>query len=342
AERLGAAVLSESATTHGRLGFPSDHPLYAQALPLWSPEVRERLDEFDVLLVVGMDLLRQYVYHEPARAIPEHIRLVHLDQDPWQLGKNYPLEVGLVGDPQAGLIALVRLVDQMAGGAERAAAGARADEWGRRHEQDRSALWQLAEGQHAERPLTPLALMSSLARILPPDVAVVEEAVTTTNTWFERLGALKNTSGYFAHRGWALGWGLGCALGVKLAWPNRPVLALLGEGSALYGIQGLWTAARYRLGVTFVIPNNAQYQILKIGARQLGLPAAQSGRFVGMDLVDPEIDLVSLARSLGVEAHRIADPDELAERVAQSVDGDKPRLFEVPITRQPPGALGTA
>jgi benzoylformate decarboxylase len=311
-------------------------------LPLWSPEVRERLAPFDVLLVVGMDLLRQYVYHEPARAIPEHIRLVHLDQDPWQLGKNYPLEVGLVGDPQAGLIELVRLVDQMAGSAERAAARARAERWGRRHEQDRNALWQLAERQHAERPLTPLALMSSLARILPPDVAVVEEAVTTTNTWFERLGALKNTSGYFAHRGWALGWGLGCALGVKLAWPNRPVLALLGEGSALYGIQGLWTAARYRLGVTFVIPNNAQYQILKIGARQLGLPAARSGRFVGMDLVDPEIDLVSLARSLGVEAHRIADSAELAERVAESIDGDKPRLFEVPITREPPGALGTA
>ncbi len=82
AERLGAPVISESGTTHGRLGFPSDHPLYAQGLPLWSPEVRERLKEFDVLLVVGMDLLRQYVYHEPARAIPEHIRLVHLDEDP--------------------------------------------------------------------------------------------------------------------------------------------------------------------------------------------------------------------------------------------------------------------
>ena len=102
AELLGAPVFSESGTTHGRLPFPADHPLYAQSLPLWSPEVRDRLAEFDVLLVVGMDLLRQYVYHEPSRAIPEHLRIIHLDQEAWQLGKNYPLEVGLLGDPKVG------------------------------------------------------------------------------------------------------------------------------------------------------------------------------------------------------------------------------------------------
>jgi benzoylformate decarboxylase len=181
--------------------------------------------------------------------------------------------------------------------------------------------------------------MSSLARILPPDVAVIEEAVTTTNTLFERLGALKNTTGYFGHRGWALGWGLGCSLGVQLAWPNRPVLALLGEGAAMYGIQGLWTAARYRLPVTFVICNNAQYQILKIGARGMQLPAALGGRFVGQDLVDPEIDFVALARSLGVDAARITEPDELSQRVAESLRGGRPTLFDVPIQRGTPSRL---
>src|SRR5207302_14931 len=78
AERLGAPVISESGTTHGRLAFRPDHPLYARGLPLWSPEVRERLAGFDVILAVGLDLLRQYVYYEPSRAIPETVRLVHL------------------------------------------------------------------------------------------------------------------------------------------------------------------------------------------------------------------------------------------------------------------------
>ncbi len=76
----------------------------------------------------------------------------------------------------------------------------------------------------------------------------------------------------------------------------------------MYGIQGLWTAARYNLPVTFVICNNAQYQILKVGAQQIGLPAARSGRFVGMDLAEPEIDFVNLAQSLGVKALRSRIP----------------------------------
>jgi benzoylformate decarboxylase len=333
AELLGAPAISESGTTHGRLGFPADHPLSAPGLPLWSPEVRERLAEFDVLLVVGMDLLRQYVYHEPSRALPEHLRLVHLDPDPWQLGKNYPVEVGLVGDLKAGLEELAAVLEATLTPAAKAAAARRGEARATVHGEARAALEKRALEVADERPLAPLALMAALARILPPDVAVVEEAVTTTNTYFERLGALKSCSGYFGHRGWALGWGLGCALGVKLAWPDRPVLALLGEGAALYGIQGLWSAARYHLPVTFVICNNAQYQILKIGARQLALPAAKAGSYVGLDLDEPEVDLVAVARGLGVEAHRVTDPDELAVCVAESLQSDRPHLFDVPIQR---------
>ena len=82
------------------------------------------------------------------------------------------------------------------------------------HRQAREALESAIPKERDTRPMTPLTLMSSLARFLPPNVAVIEEAVTTTNTTFERLGALKNTTGYFGHRGWALGWGLGCAIGV--------------------------------------------------------------------------------------------------------------------------------
>lgn len=339
AEQLGAPVISESGTTHGRLSFPTDHPLYAHGLPLWSPEVRNRLNDFDCLLVVGMDLLRQYVYYEPSRAIPEHIRIVHLDEDPWQLGKNYPVEVGLIGDPKVGLAELGQLLAQTFTPQQRDAGVARAARWQAVHAEQRAQLEADAAAARDRRPLAPLAMMASLARILPPNVAVVEEAVTTTNTTFERLGVLKDPTGYFGHRGWALGWGLGCALGVKLAWPDRPVLALLGEGAAMYGIQGLWSAARYQLPVTFVICNNAQYQILKVGANQLGLPGAQSGQFVGLDLVQPEVDFVGLAKSLGIEAVRITEPAELAAQAYQSMTGDKPRLIEVPLERGTPNRL---
>jgi benzoylformate decarboxylase len=333
AERLGAPVFSEPGTTHGRLGFPVDHPLYAQGLPLWSPEMRERLTPFDVLLVVGMELFRQYVYHEPSRAMPEHIRIVHLDEDPYQLGKNYPLAVALWAGTKSGLKDVDAILARQMTGEQIASARRRSEELAQAHRAAGDELARKAKSQHAARPMTPLTAMSALAKILPDNVAVIEEAVTTTNTTFERLGTLKNTTGYFGHRGWGLGWGLGCSIGVRLAWPDRPVLALLGDGAALYGIQGLWTAAHYRIPVTFVICNNAQYQILKIGAVQMGLEEARRGRFVGMDITDPEIDFVGLAQSLGVRAERITEPDQLSDLVRQSLGADEPRLFDVQISR---------
>ena len=339
AQRLGVPVISESGTTHGRLAFPCDHPLYAQGLPLWSPEVRERLKEFDVLFVTGMDLLRQYVYYEPSRAIPEHIRLIHLDEDPYQLGKNYPSEVGLIGDTKIGLIELEAAVARRMTPAQTQAARERTEKYAALHASARKSAWEQCAAQRSARPMSPLALMEAVARVLPPEAAVIEEAVTTTGTMLERLGAFKNTSGHFGHRGWALGWGLGVSIGVKLAWPDRPVMAILGEGAALYGIQGLWSAAHHRVPVTFVIANNAQYQILKVGAAGMKLPRAQAGRFEGMDLIEPEVDLVNLAKSLGVDACRVTEPEELSEMLKSSLTGNRPRLIDVPISRTVPNRL---
>ena len=223
AEALGAPVITESGTTHGRLAFPSDHPLNGQGLPLWSPEVRKRLEEHDVLLVVGMDLLRQYIYFEPARPIPEHIKLVHIDEDPWQLSKNYAADVPVIGDTKTSLAELHSLLQEKARTpAQLAKIAERTARQIERHQAAREKLQQRIAAERKVRPLTPLGLMGALAKVLPPDVAVIEEAVTTTNTTFERLGVLKNTTGYFGHRGWALGWGLGVAIGAKSPGPSDP------------------------------------------------------------------------------------------------------------------------
>jgi benzoylformate decarboxylase len=339
AERLGAAVYFEAGNTHGRAAFPSDHPLNGQSLPMWSPDIQKRLAPFDVVFAVGLDLFRQYLHFEPNRPIPEHAKVVHLDEDAWQLGKNYELAVGVWSSIKAGLRELDQQLSVRMTADARQAAHARAEQHAAKHRETRERLQREIAKQRDTRPLTPLALVGALAEVLPPDVALIEEAVTTTNMVFERLGALKNTSGYFAQRGWTLGWGLGCAIGVKLAWPQRPVLAMLGEGASLYGIQGLWTAAHYNIPVTFVVCNNAQYEILKICGQAMQLPTSQAGQFQGMDLTSPEIDFVSLARSFGVEAHRITEPDELAQRVKASLAGDRPMLFDVPIARELPKSL---
>jgi benzoylformate decarboxylase len=333
AERLGAPVLAEQQTSHGRLPMPADHPLYAGSLPLWSSEIRQHLEGFDVILAVGMNLLRVFMYGEPACAIPEHIRLIHLDADPWEIGKNYPVEVGLIGDPKAGLAELTRLVSEKQSPEQVRRAEQRREEHSARRAAEREALLDEIEAQRDRRPMTAMAFVGALCRALPPNAVVVEEAVTTRGDLLEKLGVLADPTGYFAPRGWALGWGLGCAVGVKLAWPDRPVLALLGDGASLYGIQGLWTAAHHHIPAVFVIANNTQYKILKMVGDQMGLAQMAEGQYPGMDLVDPEVDFVGLSRSFGVEAHRVTEPEELSERVREALDRTEPILLDVPLER---------
>ncbi|HUS70232.1 MAG TPA: thiamine pyrophosphate-binding protein [Anaerolineae bacterium] len=333
AERLGAPVLSEQQSSHARLPMPADHGLYAGALPLRAPDVRQRLADFDVIFVVGMNLLRQFIYREPSRPLPEHVRLIHLDDRAWEIGKNYPVEIGLLGDPKAGLAELAQRVSEKQSEDQVRAAAQRRVEHSARRAAEREALLADIETQWDQRPMTAATLMGALSRVLPPNTALVDEAPSRDGHLLETLGVFRDPTGHIGHRGWGLGWGLGSAVGVKLAWPHRPVVALLGDGAALYGIQGLWTAAHHHIPVVFLIANNAQYKILKVIGAEMQLPQVVQGKYLGMDLVGPEVDFVGLARSLGVEACRATEPEELSGRVRDALHRTEPILLDVTIER---------
>ena len=168
-------------------------------------------------------------------------------------------------------------------------------------------------------------------RVLPENVAVIEEAVTTTNTTLERLGYLKDR-GYFGHRDGLDGFSV--TIGAQLAWPNKHVVGILGEGAIMYGIQGLWTAVKYQIPATIVVANNAQYNILKICAKGMNLPGAMQGDYEGMDLVGPEYDLVAIANSMGMRATRVNTADELSDAIQESLAISEPMLIDTPITRE--------
>jgi benzoylformate decarboxylase len=180
--------------------------------------------------------------------------------------------------------------------------------------------------------MSPLVLMRELSHALPADAVVVNESVTaggTLRAWLK----LKDEKSFFQAKGGGLGFGLPAVVGVKLALPQRPVVGLIGEGSAMYAIQGLWTAAHYELPVVFVICNNAQYRILKSGLLAFGSEPANQGKFVGMDLVHPEIDFVALAASLGVAAERVTKSQEVAPALRQALSRQGPSLLDIPIDR---------
>ena len=183
-----------------------------------------------------------------------------------------------------------------------------------------------------ETPVQPLALLEAIGAMLPKDAVVIDETISS-GAGIRSLIRSDDAQSFYGLRGGGIGWGLPAALGVKLALPDRPVVALIGDGSAMYTCQALWTAAHERIAAVFVIFNNTSYRILKQRLHaQRGL-AAQVDRFVGMELTDPAIDYVGLARSLGIAAERATTVRDTTDLIAQGIKSDAPLLIDVPMDR---------
>ena len=160
--------------------------------------------------------------------------------------------------------------------------------------------------------MQPLALLHAIGETLPKDAVVIEEALSS-NPGIRQLIRADDPQSYFGLRGGGIGWGLPATIGAKLALPDRPVVGLIGDGSSLYTIQALWTAARYRIGAIFVILNNTSYRILKQRLHAMRGLSQQADTYVGMELTDPAVDFVSLARSFGVAAERATTVHEATD-----------------------------
>ncbi len=174
--------------------------------------------------------------------------------------------------------------------------------------------------------------MAELKGALPEGVAVASEAITGTADLVRTL-SFAGPSDYLSSRGGGIGQGLPSGLGMKLALGERPVLAVSGDGSSLYTIQALWTAAHHRIPVVFVILNNGAYRILKLNLnRYRGLAGIGGERpYPHMELADPAPDYVSLARGFGVEAARIEQPEAVGPAVREAFASGRPWLLDVVV-----------
>jgi benzoylformate decarboxylase len=159
---------------------------------------------------------------------------------------------------------------------------------------------------------------------------VIDESISS-NAGLRQLLKSNDPQSFFALRGGGIGWGLPAAIGAKLALPDRPVVGLIGDGSALYTCQTLWTAAHEQVPVVFVILNNASYRILKQRANNMRGHAAQTDLYVGMDLVNPRVDFVGLARSFGLAAERATTLAEACALVKGGIAGKEPLLIDVQL-----------
>ena len=329
AELIGAPVYTEFVPNTA--SFPTSHPLFRGSVVRLAPDTRKVLEQYDVLFSVGADLFTLSLPSD-VDPMPPGIELIHLDVDPWEIGKNYPPKVAILGDPKGTLPDLIAAVREKMSAGARGSAHDRLKTASDAIAAERAALVNRAKGLAGASPVQPLALLHAIGEMLPKDAVVIEEALSSA-PGIRQLIRSDDPQSYFGLRGGGIGWGLPATIGVKLALPDRPVVGLIGDGSSMYTVQGLWTAARYKIGAIFVILNNTSYRILKQRLHNMRGLAEQADSYVGMELIDPKIDFVSLARSLGVAADRAKTVHEATDLLGKALKDGGPMLIDVELDR---------
>jgi benzoylformate decarboxylase len=259
--------------------------------------------------------------------MPDGAAVVQIGERDWELAKNYPAELAVRADVKETLRALLPVLAQRGAAAQAQRATRRLAEivphnWSAKRGRLRAELQSAARA----KPIDPRYLVMRIAESLPPDTVVMEEALTATMQ-LPSLFPYRDAQCYYGLASGGIGFAVPGAVGVSLALPSRPVVAIIGDGSAMYSIQGLWTAAHLKRPITYLIADNRSYRILK--DRQVARRGNRA--FFGMDLRDPEIDFVALAQSMGVAARRITDPDDIVPALKESVASGETRLLDVMI-----------
>jgi benzoylformate decarboxylase len=327
AELLGAPVYQECVPS--TCSFPFTHPLFAGAFPRLGQPIRALLMQHDLLFSVGGDIFTLSLPSD-IEPMPEGLPLIHLDLDPWEIGKNYPAKVAIQGDPKATLPDLAEALRRRLSADAVNAAKARTEEMGKARQAKIADLRKAAQAEVGRTPITPLSLVASVADAVPDDAIVVDESISS-GAGLRELLKPRDPKGFYGLRGGGIGWGLPAALGIKLAQPGRPVVALVGDGSAMYTIQSLWTAAHDSIPVVYVIFNNASYRILKQRTLALKGFSAEDDKYVAMDLVNPRLDYVGLAKSMGVTGELVEKTADIGPGIHRGLASGGPYLVDVRI-----------
>jgi benzoylformate decarboxylase len=302
AERQRLPVWASPATGGNRLGFPEGHPNFRGVLPPAIGPVALTLEEHDLIVVVGSSVFPYYP-HIPGRLLPENAKLVAITSDPDEAVRA-PMGDAIVADVKLTLEALLAAVPEPS----------------RPVPEPNQPPQEIPPTD----PLSPSTVHTALAEALPEDGIVVLESPTSTLALRNQL-RISKPGGYYFAAGGGLGFGLAASVGVQLAQPDRPVVCVLGEGSAQYAVSAFWSAVAYKTPVTFLVLQNQEYGILKWFAEAEGVSGAP-----GLDL--PKLDVASVAEGYGIKAHRVADRDGVAGALATALASSQPELVEVPVT----------
>jgi benzoylformate decarboxylase len=331
AELVGARVY---ATWMSDVNFPVDHALYAGDLDLASLRTRDILEKVDVLVAIGAQLFGQPIYLGEPLLSPT-TRLIQIDDSAWQIGKNFPLAAGVQGDIKTAVADLTAALAGRMTPKDLEGARARGRAIGEEKQKADATFAERARREMDRLPISPTRLMQEIRDNLKPGTRIVDDCWSCSAILRRTLGFNEAKSYQRARGGGSIGWGLPGAVGVKLASPDRPVVCVSGDGSAMWSIQTLWTAAHYDIPVTFIICANACYQQVR-NMKGLLMGEEARGRYLGTSLGRPQNDFCKIAEGMGLQAQRVEKPQELKAALQRAFSSLKPNLVEVYMDSAPP------
>jgi len=326
AETLGAPVLQQTVAWGAH--FPSEHPAYLGALNRDQKYVRKVLSDYDLMFCVGADVLKMSVWSE-TEPLPETTAVAMIGLRDWEMGKNFPAEIALRADVKETLKALIPLLKKLGGAKLAESAKKSLAEMAQKNWSAQKAARKAKLAVPTEKPLPAEWVMMRMSEKLPRDAIVVEEGLTSTGT-LPSYFPFRDKNSFFGNVSGGIGWGIAAAVGVQIALPTRRVVAVIGDGSAMYSITALWSAANQKLPVIFLITNNEGYQILK---NRLKLFHGNDTP-IGMDFNDPPMNIAKIAEGFGLTAERVdttAGFDAALDRALAKTDG--PTLIEVMVKK---------
>jgi benzoylformate decarboxylase len=328
AERLGAVVWGVNCS---EVNMPASHPLFGGFTGhMFGDDSRPITAAADAVLICGTTIMPE-VFPALEGVFAENAAVIHFDLNVTEIAKNFPVRVGALGDPKPTLARLAAEIGRLQSPAQCAEAAARTE--CQRLAQDARRQKSLAHDASVRDyvPLAAARFMEELARRLPADAVIFDEALTNSPALCRHLPQDRPGT-YFQTRAGMLGTGLPGALGLKVACPDKVVFGFCGDGGGISTIQALATAARHDIGVKFVVCNNRSYRILKFNLQRYwaDFPPDPARKLpASFDLSSPELRFDLLAEGQGVAAVRVERPEEIAPALDRALADDRPFLIEL-------------
>jgi benzoylformate decarboxylase len=301
AERQRLVVYATPAPGGGRIGFPENHPLFQGILPPAVGPVGEALAAHDLVLCAGTSVFPYYP-NVPGQLLADDTRLVAITSDPDEAARA-PMGDAIVADVALTLAALAEAVEDS--------------------QREPPAARPAPEAAPESDPMSPSTAVRALAEVFPQDGIVVLESPSATLALRNQL-RLERPGSYYFSSGGGLGFAMPASIGVALACPDRPVVCVLGEGSAQYAVQSFWSAAAYEVPVTFLVLRNDEYAILKWFGMLEDIKDAP-----GLDL--PALDCAAVARGYGVNSQTVSSVEQLSAELTRAFASQRPELVEVQV-----------